>query len=584
MKPQLSILIPTRNRRHLLARTLASLSRQSTPPGTFEVIVASDGSTDGTPEAIQQIASLPAWSGRTLLCLEQEWRGASAARNTALRAASGDIVLYLDDDVVAHPDLVAEHLRRHKEVQGNDLVVLGRIIPERRPEAIHRQLRLWWRGHYTRLEGKPATFGAFFTGNVSLPREAALAVGGLDENIDYVEDVEFGYRLAKQGLTFAHEPGATALTHNPKAPAAVLRDLYRIGQGNVHMYRKFPETLPDMPLSAYGETNLRMRVALRLLLGASRVRPAGFLINFMFERWAASTTVRKLDRQMFELARAYYFWRGVRAEVSDQGEWARLSSPGVPVLTYHSVERMPSIADDRYTVSTTTFGRQMSLLKLMRYRVEPLAKIVDTWNAGELPEPRAVALTFDDGYVDNSTDAWPVLRKMGYPATLFFVTGLAGRASLWDESLTPGPKPLLPWHEAIRLDHEGFKVEAHSVNHPDLAAIPPEAAEQEVTGSKRDLEEHLGRTVELFAYPYGHYNAAVRDHVQRSGYRAAFSVARGLNTLKTDRFALRRVTISGDDNLLMFALKVWAGDDPLRFIPGFSRITNRERRRGRKRS
>jgi peptidoglycan/xylan/chitin deacetylase (PgdA/CDA1 family) len=137
----------------------------------------------------------------------------------------------------------------------------------------------------------------------------------------------------------------------------------------------------------------------------------------------------------------------------------------------------------------------------------------------------------------------------------------------------------MDWDEARLLDGQGFRVESHGVTHADLREVPAEQARQELAESRRHLEAHLGRPAELFAYPYGHYNAEAMQEVERAGYRAAFSVDPGLNTMRTERFAMRRVVISGDDSLVMFALKVWLGYDPLRYLPVFGRLADRKWRR-----
>src|SRR4029079_1982468 len=92
-------------------------------------------------------------------------------------------------------------------------------------------------------------------------------------------------------------------------------------------------------------------------------------------------------------------------------------------------------------------------------------------------------------------------------------------------------------------------------------------AAREIIESRRQLEALLGRTVELFAYPYGHQDDAMQAFTAAAGYRAAFATVRGLNTPATPRYCLRRITVAGGDNLLLFGIKVWVGDDPLRPLP-----------------
>jgi peptidoglycan/xylan/chitin deacetylase (PgdA/CDA1 family) len=560
MKPQISIVTPTKDRRELLLETLESLRRQSVAAGVIEVIVVADGCTDGTSGAVRRLAETPEWASHSLRCIEQAGSGAASARNNGLRNAQANIVLFLDDDILAGREMVAAHLARHAASEGG-VVVLGRIVPARVKGALHRQMAAWWREHYRDLSHKPASFTDLYTGQVSVPRNVALEVGGFDESLNYGEDVEFGYRLSMAGLPFVYSPQAASLDRNPKPAAGLLRDLFRSGQGSARIYRKWPGTLRALPLSAYGETNVRLRLARGSLLALSQNQIAASAIDWCFTRWAASKSRGGVARRMFELARSYYFWRGVRDQIGDSDDWARLASPGALVLMYHSVEPLKRKKSERFTTDTERFERQMRVLARLGCKVVPLRSIVDDLGRGEMPPPRAVAITFDDGYRNNMTDAWPILRRLGYPATLFFVTGLAGDAS--------GPKPYLSWNEAQQLDREGFSVEAHSVTHRSLDSISPEDADFEIRGSRRHLEERLGRSVELFAYPYGHRNAQVREQVANAGYRAAFAATPGFNTLRTDAFYLKRIEIEGGDSMALFALKVMLGDNPLRYLPGW---------------
>jgi peptidoglycan/xylan/chitin deacetylase (PgdA/CDA1 family) len=477
-----------------------------------------------------------------------------------LRNAQADLVLFLDDDILAGRNMVAAHLARHAQHPGG-AVVLGRIVPATGRGALHRQMSEWWREHYRELNGKTPSFTDLYTGQVSVPRWVALEVGGFDESLNYGEDVEFGYRLSLAGLPFVYAPEADSLDRNPKAAAGLLRDLFRSGQGSARIYRKWPGTLRWLPLGAYGETNLRLRLARGTLLALGEKKAIASTLDWCFTRWAASRNGGAVARRMFELARSYYYWRGVRDQLGDSGEWRGLTSPGALLLMYHGVEPLKRKKSDRFTIDTARFARQMRMLARLRYRVVPLDEIVDHLERGEIAPPRTMAITFDDGYKNNLTEAWPVLRGLGYPATLFFITGLAGDHS--------GPRPYLTWEEVRQLDREGFRVEAHSVSHPSLDRISPEAADFEIRASRRELEERLGRSVQLFAYPYGHENEQVRGQVAKAGYRAAFVAAPGFNTLRTDRFGFKRVEIRGDDSMAMFVLKVWTGDNPFRFLPGW---------------
>ncbi|HUS16324.1 MAG TPA: glycosyltransferase family 2 protein, partial [Chloroflexia bacterium] len=194
----MSIIIPTRNRRVLLQATLATLAEQTVDPATFEVIVVADGPTDDTPAELAALAATTNWAGR-LHPLVQSWAGAAAARNRGLSAARGRWVLFLDDDVQAAPGLIAAHIARHTGGPPAGQVVLGHIVPHSLAGALHQQLTLWWTDHYRRL-ADGARWNALYTGNVSVPAEAARRAGGFDAAIAYGEDVAFGYALHEQGL------------------------------------------------------------------------------------------------------------------------------------------------------------------------------------------------------------------------------------------------------------------------------------------------------------------------------------------------------------------------------------------------
>lgn len=566
----LTVVIPTRDRRDSLLRTLASL-RAQVADATFDILVVDDGGTDGTADAVHALARSPEWAGLHLACIQQAWRGAAAARNTGLGNARGRVVLFLDDDVRARPNLIAGHLRHH--ASGPDTgqadggtVVLGMIEPLHRPEVMHRQIRRWWTRHYEGLRGRDPRFTDVYTGNVSVPRAAAVAVGGFDESLAYFEDGEFGYRLAEAGLRIVYEPGARVTTLNTKSAAGLIEDVRRGGRGAVRVHRKHPTTLAALPLGGYGATSLRLRVVRGAMLWASRVPPVRAALDAVIDMWASRRRPSRLDGRIFDLVRAYAYWSGVRAEATTD-EWERYSSAGVPVLCYHSVEPRPPASAGLYVVSNSTLSRQMRVIRLLGFTVRPLDEIVDRWERGIAPPPLSLVITFDDGYRNNLDHAWPILRRHRYAATLFSVSGLLGGRSVWDEHVEPGPRPLLTEAELRELDQAGFRVESHGVSHADLRTVSETVAAEEITTSRRELARILGRPVDLFAYPYGHDDATIQQLTAAAGYRAAFSTRWGLNTPATPRFGLCRIQVLGTDNLVVFALKVLVGVNPLRLLP-----------------
>lgn len=210
--PTVSVVIPTYNRLDQLRRTLEALAAQTGLDAPPEVVVVSDGSTDGTDEYLASDAvPLP------VVALRQENAGPAAARNRGVRAATGDVVLFVDDDVVPAPDLVATHLRHHAAAGDDQAVVIGPMVtpPDDslspwctwEQEMLQKQYDAMNRGDWE------PTARQFYTANASLYRRHVLDAGGFDERFRRAEDVELAYRLADRGLRFRFADDAVVVHH-----------------------------------------------------------------------------------------------------------------------------------------------------------------------------------------------------------------------------------------------------------------------------------------------------------------------------------------------------------------------------------
>ncbi len=196
---RVSIVIPTYNRIARLKQVIAAIERQTYPLENMEVIVVSDGCADGTDEYLTNIET-----PLNLRFLVQQNSGPAAARNNGFRSARGEDVLFIDDDVVPSPQLVAEHMRLHAARPG--LVVVGPMIAP--PDFVHSPWVAW---EQAMLEKQYAamrrgdwapTARQFYTGNTSLPRQMLINSGGFDERFRRAEDIELAYRLEKLGVEF----------------------------------------------------------------------------------------------------------------------------------------------------------------------------------------------------------------------------------------------------------------------------------------------------------------------------------------------------------------------------------------------
>ena len=229
---------------------------------------------------------------------------------------------------------------------------------------------------------------------------------------------------------------------------------------------------------------------------------------------------------------------------------------------YHMVCDSRGQPDERYCCPPRRFRRQMAYLKWAGYRVVGLDEIVKKLRKGEGFSEKTVALTFDDGFRDNHKSAWPVLRKYGYPATVFVVSGLVGRTNEWMEQKGFAPRELASWKEIQEMAKHGIEIGSHTVSHAALTNNDAEKLYRELVESKKKIERHIGKPVRFFAYPYGLLDEAARAAVIEAGYEAACSTRSGFNNTEVDPFILRRIEVYGTDSLWHFALKiVWGTND-----------------------
>ena len=214
---RLSVVLPTYRRPELLERCLSSLATSDLD--SFEVVAVDDGSGDRTPEVLRSYETrLP------LVPVVQPANGGPAsARNTALQRAQSELVLFLDDDVVAPAGLLRQHVERHEAAQDPQLAVLGRV--EWHPSLEVTPFMRWLDasglqfGYDTWLREGPVDppYAAFYTANLSMHRETVLAAGGFDERFPYpaYEDMELAYRLTDRGLRMEHAPELLAWHARP---------------------------------------------------------------------------------------------------------------------------------------------------------------------------------------------------------------------------------------------------------------------------------------------------------------------------------------------------------------------------------
>ena len=214
----------------------------------------------------------------------------------------------------------------------------------------------------------------------------------------------------------------------------------------------------------------------------------------------------------------------------------------VPVLTYHDIGPQ---AKGRLVLAARAFADQMRYLKANNYRVITLAEMHEFLQLKRQLPRRAVVLTFDDGYRSFLTYAYPILKELGFTATLFVYTDYVGTG-----------RNALGWDDLARLTAEGFQVEGHTKSHGDLRRQPGESEADhgrrlraELESSQRMFQQRLGRPARFLAYPYGAADDTVLAYTRESGFLGGLTVFREGNSSFVPLFRIRRSQVYAEMTL-----------------------------------
>jgi peptidoglycan/xylan/chitin deacetylase (PgdA/CDA1 family) len=213
---------------------------------------------------------------------------------------------------------------------------------------------------------------------------------------------------------------------------------------------------------------------------------------------------------------------------------------GHALLTYHHVGPRPRGARLKgLYLSDRLFARQVEELRNQGFSTPPYDSLL-TRSSTEAED--RVFLTFDDGFCDVFEHALPLLQKQQFLAIEFIVVDLVGKTSEWQRRNDDVPGPLMSRSQIKEWLAAGNEIGSHTLTHPFLTRIPPAEAREEITASKKKLEDWFGRSIRHFCYPFGDWNQAVRDLVVEAGYETACTTQFGVNQASFDVFALKRVT------------------------------------------
>lgn len=227
----------------------------------------------------------------------------------------------------------------------------------------------------------------------------------------------------------------------------------------------------------------------------------------------------------------------------------------IPILMYHQIDEPPPRGTSLrgLVVAPSSFSWQMRILRLLGYRGLSMRDL-EPYLRGE-QHGKVVGITFDDGYQNNLQNALPILKKNGFTATCYGVSGLIGGTNAWDKGKV-AEKSLMTrqdwqaWHQA------GMDVGSHTRTHARLPELAEDFARQEISASKRELEEVIGCEVRHFCYPYGSFKAEHAAMAREAGYTTATTTNRGRVHAEADPFTLRRIMVARATNPVLFTAKI----------------------------
>ncbi len=231
----------------------------------------------------------------------------------------------------------------------------------------------------------------------------------------------------------------------------------------------------------------------------------------------------------------------------------------IPILTYHQVDAPPprGVPYRSLVVSAAAFARQMGVLKVLGYRGLSMSAL-EPYLRGE-QTGKVVGITLDDGYVNNLEQALPALRRHGFSSTCYVVSGQLGGTNSWDHAKGIPSRPLMTAAQLRSWLAGGQEVGAHTRHHVDLLQCDESTAQDEITGSKNELEALLDTPVRHFCYPYGHHRPEHAAMVRAAGYISATTTRRSRAMVGDDLLELPRIPVLRSTVVPLLWLKVATG-------------------------
>ena len=213
-----------------------------------------------------------------------------------------------------------------------------------------------------------------------------------------------------------------------------------------------------------------------------------------------------------------------------------------PILMYHSIDDHGSKL--KLSIPVKEFREQMKYLRDKKYDIVSSVQLADMIKSGEKIPHNIVAVTVDDGYLDNYVNAFPVFKDYKIPATIFVISGSIGKPDFLNAA------------QIKEMSDAGIDIESHSVTHPFMESLTADGFKKEAVESRKAIEAITGKPVYTYCFPYGGFNDYTRDILRDAGYKAAFVTMPRDNSIALDLYRMKRIKIaSGPFGSLDFRIK-----------------------------
>lgn len=234
---------------------------------------------------------------------------------------------------------------------------------------------------------------------------------------------------------------------------------------------------------------------------------------------------------------------------------------GLRVLFYHRVNSFAfhdlGMVSRETSVQESAFERQLAYLARRGFRSVTVAEFEKMLSGEQAIDPKAILITFDDGYADNLECAAPLLKKYGFTAIVFVVTGMiGGNNSKWPMSDTEEFGQMMDLSALHQWQAEGHEIGSHSVSHPNLTTLGSTELQQELSASRDYIEAEFKKPCKTFAYPTGDVDERVANAVKNTGYNLGFTTRSGTNKPHGQSFRINRTEVSASDHHFIFRLKI----------------------------